>query len=526
MIISIKQKIALLLIVFLSAHALASNLVGSIEGEANSNMGVLNYKIPLELPEGANGIRPVIGIKYNSAVNSGFSIYGTSVISRCSASKEIDGFIGRVNFDNFDKYCLDGSRLIATSRQAGEVDTTYSNRVKNFSRITSVGGNTNNSDSWKIETKDGYVLYYGVDSNSKNAQDQGNYRWYLSSKEDRFGNKISYVYKNQAGKTVLDAINYSIHSVQFVYQTVGQSIKKYEYGATYYDNEVLKRVEVKTNNTLRRAYNFDYEIVGVSNIVRLKKLELCDGENNCTKPTAFDWHQADNTNPMLRKDKTIFTGSKKFLSYQLIDVTADGQAEVCYPDYNGYIVCGSKKSSIGKSFSNLKKTLSTLQFNNLNHDGYADYCLSDESSGTYCAINKGDGSFTSISKWSNNNSSDDSNFRYLDINADKYTDLCIQNKTSLNCFLNNQGNSFNDVLSFNIAFNDPKKTFFTDINGDGASDVCGIDNGFSCYLNTSIKNKISFSTKKVWSNNSSFTSNHNIVKDSLRITDFNNDGSA
>lgn len=339
----------------------AKTLVASLDGDANNNMGALIYKLPLQMPIGVNGMSPSIGINYNSGTNSGFSLYGLSTITRCTATRDIDGFYGYIDFSSTDRYCLDGQRLVAISGGDGEVGTVYSTEQKNFSKIVSHGGMASNPSTWQVRTKSGYILNYGIGNNAGDSQNNINYRWYLSSKEDRFGNKIQYIYKDLAGRNVLSKIKYNMHVVTFFYEDTGTSVTKYEFGKAYYNSHILKNIEVRTDGILRREYQLAYEVVGIANIHRLKSIQLCDEDGHCTKPTVFSWHEPDNANPQQRIDKTVYAGARQFINYRHVDVTADGAPEVCYYNMNGYIVCDSKTSAIGKTFVYNKDTAGSFR---------------------------------------------------------------------------------------------------------------------------------------------------------------------
>lgn len=184
----------------------------------------------------------------------------------------------------------------------------------------------------------------------------------------------------------------------------------------------------------------------------------------------------------------------------------------------------------------------------MNKDGYADYCLNSfyrESSsgddqiwrtggeGTHCGINKGDGTFFPATQWSDHathrSRKNNIKTRYIDIDDDKYTDLCVQTETKLTCWINNQSNRFSQQYAFNVGFSKPAQSFLVDIDGDGRRDMCGLGRGgFECYLNTSTANVISFSGKQTWSSHAHFASaaNNNTTLHSLRIADFNADALA
>lgn len=82
-----------------------------------SDSGQPNYSVPIPVPPGIAGVQPKIGLGYSSSGVSGpvgynWSLQGISIISRCPATKPVDGVRGSIQFTSTDKLCLDGQRLI------------------------------------------------------------------------------------------------------------------------------------------------------------------------------------------------------------------------------------------------------------------------------------------------------------------------------------------------------------------------------------------------------------------------------
>ncbi len=91
--------------------------VGTTPGSFNVANGAASYSIPITVPPGVNGLAPSLSLTYssqggNGLLGMGWGIGGLSVIHRCGATIEQDGFKGGVNYDANDKFCLDGQRLI------------------------------------------------------------------------------------------------------------------------------------------------------------------------------------------------------------------------------------------------------------------------------------------------------------------------------------------------------------------------------------------------------------------------------
>jgi hypothetical protein len=91
---------------------------GYIYNEFNvSERGTANLRIPLDVLPGTAGMQPDLAFTYdsrngNGLLGMGWSISGLSTITRCPTTIAQDGFIDGVDFDNNDKLCLDGQRLV------------------------------------------------------------------------------------------------------------------------------------------------------------------------------------------------------------------------------------------------------------------------------------------------------------------------------------------------------------------------------------------------------------------------------
>ncbi len=165
-------------------NALSWNEYGGSGGQFRvSESGAATYDFPIITAPGSGGLSPKISLNYNSqsgngVVGMGWAISGLSSISRCRATKESDGFDGAINFDDNDKFCLDGLKLInstapstassLTSCPAGQtqlrvmVTEVYSgNVVLACGQRSGSGTQTEQVKSFVVVNKDGSTRYYG-----------------------------------------------------------------------------------------------------------------------------------------------------------------------------------------------------------------------------------------------------------------------------------------------------------------------------------------------------------------------------
>src|SRR5712692_10310350 len=210
----------------LSAFAVTAP-VGATPGSfaVNQNGGA-TYTIPISVPPGTAGMVPKLVLSYDKQVQNdllgvGWSVSGLSVIQRCGATIALDGMKGGVNYDNNDRFCLDGQRLVAINNGVyGANGTEYRTEKETFIKIISYRDNTTFTGSgpqyFRVTTKSGTVMEYGVTTDSRiEAQGKPTVRvWALNKVQDTKGNylTISYSEDNANGEYHPTRIDYTGNS--------------------------------------------------------------------------------------------------------------------------------------------------------------------------------------------------------------------------------------------------------------------------------------------------------------------------
>jgi RHS repeat-associated protein len=264
--------------------------VSTAQGSAGvSPTGAATYQIPIFTPDGIAGIQPNISIVYNSQggdgiLGRGWDISGLSVISRVPRTIFNDGSTGGVDFNQSDKYSLDGNRLLAYSGSYGAENSIYETEVKTFSKIESFGlikdsynfGLTKKEtgpSNFKVTTKDGKIIEYGNSDDSKVIPGVNNlatsyngiFMWRINKITDLNGNYMKFTYKNLNGESVIEKIDYTgnsssttVHSIQFFYDKKSDSKSNYIDGRKIGNALLLRMIKVITEGTIIRTYDFDY----------------------------------------------------------------------------------------------------------------------------------------------------------------------------------------------------------------------------------------------------------------------------
>ncbi|MFT3819975.1 MAG: choice-of-anchor D domain-containing protein [Rubrivivax sp.] len=160
--------------------------------------GQASVSLPLSVPPGAAGLAPTLALSYvdggiNGPLGVGWSLQGVSAITRCPASRYLDGKAAGVAFTAADRLCLDGQRLIPLAAaayavgsaqpasQAGGVPgnllyVEYRTEQDSFARIraygSSLGSNLDGGPAYfKVWTKAGLVYEYGPASSTDPVAD-------------------------------------------------------------------------------------------------------------------------------------------------------------------------------------------------------------------------------------------------------------------------------------------------------------------------------------------------------------------
>ena len=154
-----------------------SDKVGTLAGEFRvAESGAATYSIPLALPPGTAGATPSLALRYNSQrgnglLGVGWTIDGLSAITRCRQTFAQDGEAKPLMFNDKDRLCLDGERLLRTDRTRiyGAANTTYKTEIDGFLTVTAKGGSTGQPDYFEVTRKDDSVSTYGAtgDGNSE-----------------------------------------------------------------------------------------------------------------------------------------------------------------------------------------------------------------------------------------------------------------------------------------------------------------------------------------------------------------------
>ncbi|MGC4013390.1 MAG: FG-GAP-like repeat-containing protein [Luteolibacter sp.] len=203
--------------------------VGTLKGAVSvAGDGSSGYSIPIDIPKGTAGMEPKLALNYssnggNGICGVGWSLGGLQRITRGPASAMKDGYYDPVDFDEYDRFFLDGERLICVSGTYGANGSEYRTEMDTYTRATLIGSGA--TQWWKLETKSGMIVELGHTTDSVEVftgTPGGVMTWNVSKVSDASGNyySVGYVRDTVAG---MDVANLRVDKIAYTGKEGGQA---------------------------------------------------------------------------------------------------------------------------------------------------------------------------------------------------------------------------------------------------------------------------------------------------------------
>lgn len=292
----------------------SSTEVGVTSGAVSVSLsGGANYEIPIAVPPGINGVVPQLALAYNSLAGNGIAGYGWNIsgmssITRIESTMYHDGVIDPVDYDNLDRYSLDGQRLILKSGTYGGTESEYQTESFNNVKITSYGvsplGAAYGPNYFIVQYPDGSKGYYGLGTNTYSRNE-----WALVYWENPQGVRISYTYTLSSNNLLLVRISYGmvgtaapINNIWFSYKTRTRQEQAYVGGNSMVVSSILDQIKVDGNGVGYRNYVLEYNTTTLG-YQRLTGITEKSGDNSKSyNPTKFTY---DDTPESFTFDNTV-----------------------------------------------------------------------------------------------------------------------------------------------------------------------------------------------------------------------------
>ncbi len=288
-----------------------------IEAPGAVSSGEARLSYPLRTPSGRAGIEPDLALQYNSAATNGWVGVGWDVAVPVVT---IDTRWGVPRYDaglETETYLLNGEQLTPVAHrtvlQARAAEKVFHTRIEgDFAKIVRHGTAPANY-WWEVTDKSGTVSSYGSDAASRLTTAGGNVAtWALREVRDPNGNLMRYHHAlvqdgGVANSTVpgsnlyLQRITYTGHgttegrySVGFVRDRDRGEPRRADvtidarHGFKKVTADLLRRVEVKLDDTLIRAYELNYR-TGAFVKTLLESVSQFDADNRLFTTHSFDY---------------------------------------------------------------------------------------------------------------------------------------------------------------------------------------------------------------------------------------------
>ncbi|WP_224282162.1 SpvB/TcaC N-terminal domain-containing protein [Streptomyces sp. LS1784] len=261
--------------------------VNLIEAPTANNSGDARLAYPLEVPKGRGGLQPNLSVAYNSAGGNGWAGVGWDLNT---PSITVDTRWGVPRYDSgkeTESYVLNGEQLTPVAHrselQARTAEKVFHSRVEGrFERIVRHGDKPSNY-WWEVTDKQGTRTVYGGAENTSLADASGNIAvWAVREVRDAHDNLMRYhhVRVDDGGVANATVAGRALYPQRITWTGHGDTEGRYSvtfvrdrdrgearrgdvqidarYGFKKVTADLLRRVEVKLDDQLIRAYELNY----------------------------------------------------------------------------------------------------------------------------------------------------------------------------------------------------------------------------------------------------------------------------
>jgi RHS repeat-associated protein len=353
--------------------------------------GQVSYSIPLAIPAGIAGVQPQVSLSYNSGAadgiaGMGWSLSGTSMISRCGKTIAQDGYNQSPQYTKDDAYCLDGQRLLYISGDYGAAGSLYRLEIDDFSRIAITANNASGPTAFSVVNKANEThLFGGGSSDYLLAGHLVATGWAVSQIKDQFNNAINFSYYQQgpdgatAGEFLLKEISYAYGKAKILpfYQADRSPQLLYSNGVAVKRKHRLDYLHIKQDDESYRFYHLGYQDNAFNYLNSVQEC-LSVGEfsasgtqgQDCKKELRFDYQSLPGfamgpgvadvlTTPVLNTS-------------QFADVNGDGIADAIYTSADGKTLV-SRINGVRENITTALAGADQFTLADLNGDSYPDF---------------------------------------------------------------------------------------------------------------------------------------------------------
>lgn len=410
--------------------------------------GSVSHSIPITLPPGTGGMLLPLTVTYSSQASGGFlgigySLSGFSVITRCGATLATDGQIDPVDFDNLDRFCLDGERLIIISGVYGADASVYrpEHEDGSFLRVTAKGIANGAPVSFEVRTKAGLLQIYGgtLDSRIEAPGTANVLSWALSRVSDTLGTSVDVAYSENTslGEYVPLRIDYSSHAasgltsnvqVRFGYRRDRpDQTPTYISGSRFVMTALLTSIGIYVNGAPKGEYRLSYQSdTFAGRRSHLVSVLECAASGACLAPITLQWHA-------LSAPPVSFASARSVVAHRgtrgnnfVGDFDGDGRSDlIAYSDGINWHICVARTGGFVCGYWQGHSGGTTNNFlGDFNGDGKTDIMAHSGGSTWHVALSTGSNFQPLNAMWTGGDTADPRDGRTLfgDFTGDGRTD--------------------------------------------------------------------------------------------------------
>ncbi len=345
--------------------------------------GAATYTIPLWVPTGRQGVQPRLELAYhsragNGPVGVGWSLTGLPQITRCKQNIAQEGKNQAIQFDNKDRFCLGGQKLVSIGAALYQAEgTEYRTEDDSFTKVVLGAVDGAGPRYFTAYQNNGLILSFATQvaglrvatfpvslDSTKVETDYAQfvrYAWALSSISDRLGNRLyvnysSFVDPNDihAVELLPSSIQYTFsadnslpatRSLSFSYEARPDVIEQYVSGFHLRLAHRIQRIDMSGPNPVARgvlksyilAYNLNATVPLGSGRSRLSQISECDGMGICLNPVTFEYEDGSavfydfDTGAHINSSQGSGTGEADFFTdIEAVDLNGDGCDDLVY----------------------------------------------------------------------------------------------------------------------------------------------------------------------------------------------------
>ncbi|WP_333663138.1 polymorphic toxin type 23 domain-containing protein [Chishuiella changwenlii] len=303
--------------------------------------GQLQYTFPIALPPGIKSVAPQVNLIYssnstNGIAGYGWSLSGTTSISRMEKNLEKDGVIKGIDLNYNDLFQFNGQRLVLVSGEYGKDGATYKTEKFSNIRIKSVGAisgkDWNGPSYFEVTFEDGSQAWYGSTNTSINAAitpvEYNIVKW-----KDAQGNYISYEYIQNDNVSLISKIDWggnetigNPHFNSIIFNYKNRSLVETSYlnannkGIRFIQSKLLNDITINANGSLFKKYTLAHSTSYGSNYEIVNSITEHNSSNEVANPVTFTYESSS---------------IKEWTTTNIVDPNHDNNQGQLYGDFDG-----------------------------------------------------------------------------------------------------------------------------------------------------------------------------------------------